>query len=142
MKKNQFFYLLLIALTLISCFNSAGTWEDDNENWKRAFNYTPTDSIEVIHSWYWKSPHFTFEHEYFFELTYNETIKEQFLTGNDLFQLDSSDYSSIHHFNEKPNWFTPKEYHNYDVWSSYEYPNYFVFIDKTKRRIFLSDYSI
>ena len=123
-------------------YTSAGTWEDDDDNWERAFNQNLPKEIILVHSWYWRSPHFTLEQEFFFELEPNEKIMESFLGKGDLQIIDSNSYHKINHFNEKPKWFTPKNYQSYDIWISNDYDNFFLFKEKESKHIFWSDSQI
>jgi hypothetical protein len=91
------------------------------------------------HSWYWRSPHFTFEHQYFFEIEYNDSLEKVFTNANDLVRLDSTQYNDINFFGEKPLWFVPNSYNQYNIYMSKDYEHYYLFIDKHKMSIFLTD---
>jgi hypothetical protein len=89
--------ILLILSTIILGFSSciSGTWEDEDDNWKRAFNVELPKEIKMKHSWYWRSPHFTFEHQYFFEIEYNDSLEKVFTNANDLVRLDSTQSQNV-----------------------------------------------
>ncbi len=53
---------ILAAIFLTGCHES-GTWKDDKRNWQRIFRVAKPDDITVVHSWFWRSPHFTYEYE-------------------------------------------------------------------------------
>ena len=93
--KKLLFILIVCCVTAGCGFISAGTWEDDDENWERAYNVQLPDSIDLVHSWYWRSPHFTLEQELFFEIKFNEAIKENYTGYSDIAKLDSSEYELI-----------------------------------------------
>ena len=59
-------WLATLALALVAggC-GRAGTWTDDPGNWRRIFRGPKPAGVAMIHSWYWRSPHFTMEFEYF-----------------------------------------------------------------------------
>jgi hypothetical protein len=63
---------------------TAGTWEDDPKNWFRAFNEQTPPDVQVLHSKYWKSDHFTYEYIYFFEISATPGWKETFLKNRNL----------------------------------------------------------
>jgi len=56
---------------------NAGTWEDDPQNWNRAFGQDPPDDVSVVRSYYWESDHFTHEYIYFFEVKASSQWQEQ-----------------------------------------------------------------
>jgi|SRR5579871_83061 len=129
---------LIISLCFSSC--SSGTWEDDKDNWERAFKAKPSKEIKIIHSWYWRSPHFTYEGEYFFEIEYSERIAEEFHNASDLVKVDPTEYQSIHFFNDKPKWFVPNDFSYYEIWKSKLYPTYYLFTDKKNKKFFFTEY--
>ena len=57
--------LSVLLLLLSGC---GGTWVDDPGNFKRLFGGPPPKDIQVLHTYYWKSPHWTNEYQYFFAL--------------------------------------------------------------------------
>ncbi len=125
---------------------SSGTWEDDPGNWGRAFRATQPDHVVVLHSRYWRSPHWTLEFEYFFEIESNDTLREQLLTQNNLTQLDSKDAETAikDFFGEVPIWFLPKAIDKYEVWVYEDQTDshFRVFIDKETGTLFLTDYLV
>jgi hypothetical protein len=141
MSKIDFLLVVTLLLILTSC-GSSGTWEDENENWERAFGLTFPDTIEMKRSWYWRSPHWPLEQEYFFEIECSKNIEKKFLKGDDLELIDSTHYEEIKFFNNKPSWFAPKDYNKYEIWNSSEYDNYYLFIDRTNSSIFITDHQI
>lgn len=46
----------------------AGAWMDDPKNWSRAFGQDLPAGVNVIHSYYWESDHFTYEYGCYFEI--------------------------------------------------------------------------
>jgi len=59
--------LLSVALLgiLASC---GGTWVEDGGNFKRVFGFSKPPEVTVLHSYYWKSPHWSVEYSYFIVL--------------------------------------------------------------------------
>jgi hypothetical protein len=77
--------LLLLALFSVNCgYVMAGKWEDDPANWKRAFHFTKPPEVTVVHSLYWRSPHWSYEAGYFFEVAPNAGVEKQLFTQNKL----------------------------------------------------------
>ncbi|MBZ5538523.1 MAG: hypothetical protein LAO31_21470 [Acidobacteriia bacterium] len=121
----------------------SGTRLDDPGNWQRAFRSTKPADVVVVHSRYWRSPHWTFEFEYFFEIAPHEKLREQLFRENKLRRLSINEaarsrdkgYGSI------PAWFAPKPPDNYDIWVHAEEPrgDFQVIIDRETGTIFLSD---
>ena len=102
---------ILWALLLVGC---GGKWDDDKKNWSRAFNgQTPPSDVKVIHSRYWRSPHFTYEAYYYFELTASQGFLEGWLKG--LVKVAPSK-DNIGPLPDKPAWFLPKSIESYDMW--------------------------
>jgi len=108
------FFLLLLNN------NKGGTWEDDPDNWCRAFNAKKPEDINIIHSKYWKSNHFTEEHMYFFEVQASAEWKNTFLKQHNLEQISPSAAPSFNngHVEFTPIWFVPDPVNAYDVWGS------------------------
>jgi hypothetical protein len=49
-------------LVLTGC---GGTWVDDKRNFDRVFGFGKIPDVQVVHSYYWKSPHWSTEYQYF-----------------------------------------------------------------------------
>ena len=124
----------------------AGTWEDDPGNWNRAFRSTKPPDVTVVHSKYYRSPHWTYEFQYFFEIAPNTTFKTQLFAQNKLRLLTGKAATSVKSeaFGDAPSWFAPKDASAYEVWILAEEPDrkFKVLIDKTSGVIFLSDYQV
>jgi hypothetical protein len=88
----------------------AGTWEDDPKNWFRAFNEEQPPVVKVIHSKYWRSDHFTYEFDYYFEIEATPEWKEAFLKKHDLRQVSAPmarSFRTNNHSDDIPGWFAP-----------------------------------
>jgi hypothetical protein len=58
--------LAALFLGTVSCgYFQAGSWEDDPENWYRAFGVAKPDEVDLIHSLYTRYPHWTHEHSFY-----------------------------------------------------------------------------
>ena len=136
-----------LAFCLSGCgFFSSGTWEDDPGNWKRAFRSRKPDDVVVVHSKYWRSPHWTYEFEYFFQIEHNDKVKKQLFEQNEVVRLqgEEAEEAKKHFFDEPPKWFAPKAIQEYEVWVFRDEPdrNFKVFVDKKTGCLFLTDYSV
>jgi hypothetical protein len=139
--------VLFLALLAAGCgYVMAGTWVDDPGNWSRAFHSTKPPDVTVVHSKYSRSPHFTFEFEYFFEIAPNTKLKEQLFSENKLRRLAGVEATKAkaNVFGAVPAWFAPKAAGEYDTWVLEGEPNrnFKVLIDRTSGVMFLSDYQV
>ena len=140
-------FALLLACPCCMCgYFSSGTWENDSGNWERAFQSAKPNDVRILHSYYWRSPHWSDEFQYFFEIERNDQLKQQLFTKNKLTQLEGSEAlaAKTKFFGEAPEWFTPKPIDSYNVWIYEKTPrgNFRVFIDDETGNMFLTDYSI
>jgi hypothetical protein len=131
--------LPLLVLAAAGC-RSSGSWEDDPGNWAKAFKSSKPDHVVVVHSRYWRSPHFTLEFESFFHIQANEDLREQLFTANSMHRVDKPDAETpdeyFSFFQEKPAWFLPKPRERYEVWVS---GGFHVYIDKDNGDLFLQE---
>jgi hypothetical protein len=105
----------------------------------------PPDVV-VKHSRYWRSPHFTFEYAYYFEIEANAALQKQLLEENKLRRVGGKELEDVHSHAtavKRPAWFIPRDIENYDVWV---YPpgvgvgqHFAVFIDKNSGALFITD---
>jgi len=138
---------LLLVLGNAGCgYVKAGTWEDDPENWNRALRSTKPPEVEVMHSRYWRSPHWSYEFEYFFEIGPNAKLKEQLFGKNKLQQVTGDEAANIKRnvFRDPPKWFAPNDVTEYEVWVLEGEPNsnFKVLIDKKSGVTFFNDYQV
>lgn len=128
-----------VALLAASC--SAGTWEDDPKNWSRAFHEDrPADGIEVVRSWYMRTPHFTAEFAWFFELRITPEVKRGINAAEHfrkLTNLTDEEYA-LRLFTPTPAWFAPGPIARYDAYESIESQNFVVLVEKDGERSFWS----
>jgi hypothetical protein len=124
----------------------SGSWDDDPGNWHKAFRSTKPDDVVVVHSRYWRNPHWSYEAGYTFELAPNAKLREQLFAQNRLVKLEGRAAAEAKElcFQECPAWFAPKSIENYDVWTYADEPNsnFRVLIDKTTGAMFLTDYQV
>lgn len=138
--------LVLVALALTACGPFvAGTWSDDPKNWKRAFAEDhPNDGIEIVHSWYMRSSHFTAEFAWFFELNLTERAKNE-LIGNPglerLSHFSAEDFRS-RIYREIPGWFRLDPLSDYDAYESTLDRDFLIFVEKSGGRSYWTRYQM
>lgn len=137
--------LCLLGLLLVGCHRS-GTWLDAPGNWARAFASTPPPDVVVVHSSYWRSPHFTMEFEYFFQVRANAALRRQLFSANRLRALAGAERAAAfaHFFGAKPAWFLPGSPERYTVWVFAAEPgrHFRLFEDRQTGELFLTDFCV
>ena len=153
-REAVFRWWLLVVSVLVVCLGcgcgylSAGTWDNDSKNWKRAFGSDPPDGITVVNSWYWRSPHWTLEQEYFFEIEATDEIAQELVSSEGLHRADGpGSLSGSLHFHDAPEWFASKPFGDYDIYmyakgTSGASGYFIILVDRESGRIFISDYQI
>jgi hypothetical protein len=137
----------MLLLILPACNFSSGRWEDDPKNFARAFrgNIKPPN-LKILHSRYMRTPHFTYEFEYFFVAEYNKEMMDGFIASGQMKLYEPSDAASFRldqHCEEKPIWFRPKPLEDYEVWIFKDEPrqHFRLFMDKKTKELHYTDYS-
>ena len=137
-------YIIVSIFSIHGCgYFMSGSWEDDPDNWGRAFNSIKPDYVEVVHSLYTRMPHWSYEYEYFFEIEKNIEFREQLISSNSLIQIRL--HNNNFFFNSKiPKWFVPKGYKKYKmyVFEKDDFSNFRFFEDIENGKIYLYDYQI
>jgi hypothetical protein len=137
--------IFAIITILSSCgYFTSGTWENDNKNWSRAYNFPIPDSVVLLHSWYWRSPHWTMEQAMYFEIEYNKDVKDNYLSDPTLILLPAKDTINIGFYNYKPKWFLPKPYRFYKIWKGNkdEIDHFMLFEDDINGHLYWTDYQL
>jgi hypothetical protein len=133
------------AASLAGCHES-GTWSDDNKNWKRIFRVAKPSDITVVHSQFWRSPHFTYEFRYFLWVRKHEDFQKRLLTLNTMKKVsEERELQEVAAWPEdKPAWFVPKPIAGYDVWIYSNAPDshFRLLIDRETSDLFLCDYQL
>lgn len=123
-------------LILTAC---GGTWVDDPQNFKRVFSFDKPQDVTVLHSYYWKSAHWTTEYRYYIALRGSRKFADG-LTDQSLMTPVSRDPAKIESCgSDKPNWFLPKTLSNYKAWIPKTDAGYRVFVDKEDGSLFVCD---
>jgi len=127
---------VLLVLVLSGC---GGTWVDDGRNFDRAFGFGKPPDVQVIHSYYWKSAHWSTEYRYFITLKPSSKFTTG-LTSPELMRGAIPDAAAIDVCGDKrPQWFLPKPVMSYEMWVSRSGAAYRVFRDKTDGTLFVCD---
>jgi hypothetical protein len=139
--------VLVVAVLLTACgYVRSGQWEDAPENWSRAFGSSKSRGAEIVHSYYWRAPHFTYEAGYFFAIRDAGGFKTELFSRNKLRMVSEEQAARAREtlFGTVPSWFVPKEPHRYEVWVFEDEPrsNFRVFVDKDDGTLFLADYQV
>jgi hypothetical protein len=110
---KRFITIAAVAFIFVGC---GGTYVDDKHNFERAFKCKQPDDIQVVHSIYYQSPHFTDEHCFYFELlpATNSNFLNQFTTAPDIVATNGSEIPTLGL--ERPKWFAPKSKGSYKMW--------------------------
>ena len=134
--------VILLSFLLVGCHES-GTWKDDARNWKRIFRVAKPNDITVVHSWFWRSPHFTYEYEYYIQIQKHADLQKRLMTMNSMRQLkQEKDLQDAAIWSQnRPSWFAPKSIDRYEVWvySNVEQSRFRLLIDRETGDLFLSD---
>ena len=135
---------VLGALVSACGYVSSGIWENDPDNWERAFGSKPFDHAKTVHSLYWRSPHFTYEAAYWFEFEPSADFEREIFAPNELVRLESvSPRVRLADFHGKSlKWFAPKRGKDaYEIWGWRErdrLPETHILIDRETRAIFVT----
>ncbi len=141
-----------IALIFVCCsiltgcgYFVAGQWSDDPKNWERAFREAaPIEGVEIVHSWYMRTPHWTTEFAWFFELKVSTSVKNRIL-GDPLTKLVtgfSKDDFERRTYYERPHWFITRGLEHYDVYQSGTSSDFLIFMDKDSDMSYWTSYQL
>lgn len=135
-----------ISLLATGCgYIMAGSWEDDPKNWGRYFGSTKPDDVVVVHSKYWRSPHWSYEFGCFFEIAPTPELTKQLFTQNRLKRLSEDEVKAATMIlrGTAPNWF-PKDLSRYEAWMYEDEPesSFRVFVDPETGHLFMTDRQI
>ena len=145
MKRNACIAFMAGLLVMQSAcgYFMGGTWENDPKNWERAFNSKKPTDVVILHSRYWRSTHWSYEYEYYFELGDAPVLRDQLFAKNQLRRLSGDDAVAVkvNLPDDAPPWFMPKgaadyevSVHATDAWSHFT-----VMIDKSSGNVYLYD---
>lgn len=130
--------VLAVALSLPGCFR-AGKWNDDPDNYERAFGQAPPDGVAVRRSWYWRSAHFTREEAYYFHFASHPELAPSFVRENGMHPMPrSGSFPEDETCFDRPSWFAPKTPGAYDIWSCSDHRQCVLLVDRTTRDVFVA----
>ena len=135
----------LLAFVMIAAFSGchrSGTWENDQANWKRAFGAPPPKEIEVLHSIYWRTPHFTREDGWTFHIKAPASFHKAWLARYKVMHPDADKLARLQYLKkDKPAWFLPKPIAEYEIWVIAGDPdaNFWMFVDRSTGEFFVTD---
>jgi hypothetical protein len=137
----------VLALLFAGCgYLRSGSWSDDPDNWGRVFGSSKPPGVEVLHSFYWRSPHFTYEAGYFFAMRDTAGLRNELFSRNRLLRLPPEPAARARGecFGSIPEWFVPKSADRYEVWVYQDEPrgNFRLFVDREDGTLFLSDHQV
>jgi hypothetical protein len=126
------------AFTGAGCHES-GTWIDDAGNWQRALHCEVPAGIEVVRSWVWRSPHWTTEYEWYFELSNDAGLAPAEIVGAGLRQPTAAELDAeLGWLSSPPEWFAPLEPAAYDAWVASEpgHGHLLLLVERGSARVF------
>jgi hypothetical protein len=110
--------VLALALVLVGC---GGTYIDDRENFERALRFQRPKDVQLVHSLYWQSSHFTEEYCYFLELqpSQGSGILQTLTAEKEVAPVtDTAQEAPPALAMERPEWFAPGPRSGYELWAS------------------------
>jgi hypothetical protein len=133
------FVALFVALLLVMLSGCGGTWVDDSGNFKRIFGFDKPFDVEIRHSYYWKSAHWSTEYRYFVAL--RGSIKfANGLTAPQVMVPAVPDAGAREVCGSNPpGWFLPKPLSHYALWTPKNASKYRVFRDEDDGTLFVCD---
>lgn len=129
--------LFLLVAVLAGC--SGGIWVDDAGNFKRVFGFNQPGDVKVLHSYYWKSLHWTVEYSYFIALEASQKFAARLTSGEQMTAVAPEEKLLDSCGGKRPQWFLPKPLASYEAWFPKAGSGYRVFRDKTDGTLFLCD---
>ena len=136
-------HIAILAFLLLTGCHESGTWKDGARNWKRIFRVAKPDDITVVHSWFWRSPHFTYEYEYYLQVQKHADFQKRLLTMNPMMEVKGEKelQEATTWSQRRPDWFAPKPAAQYQVWVYANAPrsDFRLLIDRETGDLFLSD---
>jgi len=131
--------LLALTVLLVVLSGCGGTWIDDHRNFNRIFRFGKPGDVNVLHSYYRKSPHWSAEYVYFIARKAPPKFAGG-LTADELMTSVAPGEAILNSCGDKrPPWFLPKPPTNYEVWIPKAAAGYRVFRDEADSTLFLCD---
>jgi len=138
-KEQKSWRLLSSVASLCILASCGGAWVDDDGNFERVFAFGKPPEVKVLHSYYWKSPHWSVEYRYFIVFQASSKFVAG-VTSSELMTAVMLDRPVLDGCGaERPKWFLPKPPGNYDAWVPKKAAGYRVFRDRADGTLFLCD---
>ena len=116
-----------------------GTWVDDERNFNRVFGFSKPVDVKVIHSFYWKSPHWSVEYIYFIVLQAPAKFGDGLTSSGVMTKVESGRALLKSCGDKRPQWFLPKSITDYEAWLPKGTAEYRVYRDRADGTLFLCD---
>jgi hypothetical protein len=134
----QYVVIFMLAITFVGC---GRTYVDDARNFERALGYKRPRDVQMLHSIYCQTPHFTDEHCYYLELL--PATNSSFLqaltnaAGIAVFTNPTTVISPRLGL-DRPKWFAPKPEGSYELWASTNFFTPFAILrDRQDGKVFI-----
>lgn len=133
-----------LAVALLAGCHESGTWKDDPKNWARIFGGPKPADVTVVHSYHWRSPHFTHECETYIQVRTNRALQDAMVSGYGLREATADEVARLPvQKDSRPAWFAPKAPGAYRVWIRTNAPADFehlqLWVDRTEGDLFLTN---
>jgi hypothetical protein len=132
--------MVLAGVLASACgYGSAGTWVDDPANFERAWGVAKPADVDLVRSWYWRSPHWTREEAYFFHLRCDEAFLHGIAEVNGLrpgAPATGAEIAAREYGFERPEWFAAGPHRTFATWESAS-PEVFLCRDEETGDLFL-----
>jgi hypothetical protein len=131
---------LLIAIAGLALLGGCGgTWVEDAGNFKRIFGFDMPTDVQVLHSYYWKSSHWSTEYRYYIAMRSSSKFTAG-LTSAKLMTPAVPEESALEACGgSPPQWFVSKPPSRYEMWVPKNSAAYRVFRDKDDSTIYVCD---
>lgn len=138
--------LRTVVLAVLACASAgcheSGSWSDDPGNWKRALMCEQPAGVEVLRSWVWRSPHWTSEYEWYFELRSDAALAPIDIVDAGLrpASVEEAD-AALGWLASPPEWFAPLELAEYEAWIATRpgHGNLVLLVERGTGRVFLGN---
>jgi hypothetical protein len=135
-KIGQVLIAVVFMLPLSGC---GGTWVDDESNFKRIFGFDKPNDVQILHSYYWKSPHWSTEYQYYIALRSSNSFTSG-LTAAQLMSPAVPDKDALARCGGNlPPWFVSKPLSHYQMWIAKSSARYRVFRDQDDNTLYVCD---
>ena len=128
---------VLFGLSLLSA--CGGRWIDDTKNFERIFGFRKPEDVQVLHSYYWKSSHWTTEYSYFIALQPSKEFLAGLTSAKLMRETAPSETAVSSCGDQCPAWFLPKPIEAYKMWVPNAGEGYRVFRDRAEGIVFVCD---